>query len=72
MSDPTATIRITKDRKTMNKKIELLNRNLARHNIIIALMNQKLECDEDLKECDVCVGLDYAIEYAQGQLEPEN
>jgi hypothetical protein len=56
----------------MNKKIELLNRNLARHNIIIALMNQKLECDEDLKECDVCVGLDYAIEYAQGQLEPED
>jgi len=48
-----------------NTRIELLNRNLARHNIIIALMNQKLECD-------VCVGLDYAIEYAQGQLEPEN
>jgi hypothetical protein len=56
----------------MNQKIELLNRNLARHNIILALMTQKLECDEDLKECDVCVGLDYAIEYAQGQLEPEN
>jgi hypothetical protein len=56
----------------MNQRIELLNRNLARHNIIIALMNQKLECDETEKECDVCVGLDYAIEYAQGQLEPEN
>jgi hypothetical protein len=55
-----------------NTRIELLNRNLARHNIIIALMNQKLECDETAKECDVCVGLDYAIEYAQGQLEPEN
>jgi hypothetical protein len=56
----------------MNQKIELLNRNLARHNIIIALLNQKSECDEDLKECDVCVGLDYAIEYAQGQLESED
>jgi hypothetical protein len=56
----------------MNEKINLLNRNLARHNIIIALLNQKLECDEDLKECDVCVGLDYAIAYVKSQLEPED
>lgn len=72
MSYPYATIETTTKGKLMNEKINLLNRNLARHNIIIALMNQKLECDEDLKECDVCIGLDYAIEYAQGQLEPEN
>ena len=56
----------------MNQKIELLNRNLARHNIIISLRNKKLECDEDMRECDVCVGLDYAIAYAKSQLEPED
>jgi len=56
----------------MNDRIQLLNRNLARHNIILALMTQKLECDEDLRECDVCVGLDYAIDYAKGQLEAED
>jgi hypothetical protein len=56
----------------MNERINLLSRNIARHNIIIALMNKKLACDETAKECDVCVGLDYAIEYAESQLEPEN
>jgi hypothetical protein len=56
----------------MNQKIELLNRNLARHDVIIALTTKKLNCDEDFRECDVCVGLDYAIAYAKSQLEPED
>ena len=56
----------------MNQKIELLNRNLARHDVIIALTTKKLNCDENFRECDVCVGLDYAIAYTKSQLEPEN
>ena len=56
----------------LNQKIELLNRNLARHDVIIALTTKKLNCDEDIRECDVCIGLDYAIAYVKSQLEPED
>jgi hypothetical protein len=56
----------------MNEKIQLLNRNLARHDVIIALTTKKLNCDEDIRECDVCVGLDYAIAYVKSALEPED
>lgn len=56
----------------MNDRINLLNRNLARHDVIIALTTKKLKCDEDIRECDVCVGLDYAIAYTKSALEPED
>jgi hypothetical protein len=56
----------------MNARIELLNRNLARHDVIIALSTKKMTCDEDLRECDICLGLDYAIEYVKSKLEPED
>lgn len=57
----------------MNKKIELLNRNLARHDVIIALTTKKMNCDETEKTfCDVCYGFDLAIAYVKSQLEPED
>ena len=56
----------------MNEKIELLNRNVARHNIILTLLDKKMKCDEDLIECDVCLGIDYAIAVVREQLENED
>lgn len=56
----------------MNEKIELLNRNIARHDVIIALINKKIKCDEDLIPCDVCLGIDFAIAVVKEQMENEN
>jgi hypothetical protein len=56
----------------MNEKIELLNRNIARHDVILALLKSKANCDEDAKECDVCVGLDIAIGIVNSQMEKED
>jgi hypothetical protein len=53
-------------------RIEMLSRNLARHQIIISLLSKKQKCDESEKPCDICYGFDLAIKLVQDQLEPEN
>ncbi len=56
----------------MNEKIEMLTRELERHNIIGELLTSIRTCNEDKdKECDVCVGLRYAINIVTRRLENE-
>lgn len=46
----------------MNDRIEYLVRKLERGKVISNLYSAILACDEDEEECDVCLGLKYAIE----------
>lgn len=56
----------------MNEKIEMLTRELERHNIIGELLKSIRTCNEDKdRECDVCVGLRYAINIVKRRLENE-
>jgi hypothetical protein len=45
----------------MNDRIEYLIRKLERGKVISKLYQAILECDEDAQECDVCLGIKYAI-----------
>jgi hypothetical protein len=49
--------------KTMNndEKIEFLIRKHERGLVVANLYQAILNCDEDAVECDVCLGLKYAI-----------
>jgi hypothetical protein len=42
-------------------KVEMLSRKSERLVIIVNLQNAIKNCDEDNGECDVCLGLRYAI-----------
>jgi len=54
----------------MNDKIELLTRNIERLQTILSIRSSMAKCDEDKdKECDVCVGLQYAINIIERRLE---
>ena len=53
----------------MNERIELLTRNIERYKIIIDLRKSMETCNEDQKECDVCVGLQYAINIIERRVE---
>ena len=53
----------------MNDRIELLTRNIERYKIIIELRESMRTCNEDIKECDVCVGLQYAINIIERRTE---
>lgn len=65
-------IESTRKEKTMNEKIELLNRNIARHDVILALLEAKRNCDETEKTfCEVCYGFDLAIKIVNKQMENE-
>lgn len=55
----------------MNEKIEMLNREVERWAIVIDLQKSIATCNEDVKECDVCVGLQYAINIVKRRLENE-
>jgi hypothetical protein len=52
----------------MNDKIELLTRNIERLQTILSIRESMAKCDED-GECDVCVGLQYAINIIERRLE---
>lgn len=54
----------------MNERIETLNRNIARNEIIISLWDAILGCDETELECDVCRGLRQAIKIAESKIQP--
>ncbi len=47
---------------TAKEKIELLTRKHERGLVISNLYSAILACDEDADECDVCLGLKYAIQ----------
>jgi hypothetical protein len=56
----------------MNDRIEMLTREVERWKIIIEIQNSIATCNEDAKtECDVCVGLQYAINIIKRRLENE-
>jgi len=57
----------------MNEKIEMLNRELERWNIITEIQNSISTCNEDThKACDVCVGMQFAINIIKRRLENNN
>jgi len=56
----------------MNERIEMLTREVERWKIIQEIQNSIHTCNEDVKECDVCVGLQYAINIIKRRLENEN
>ena len=54
----------------MNERIELLTRNIERYKIIIEIRKSMATCNEDAtNECDVCVGLQYAINIIERRIE---
>jgi hypothetical protein len=53
----------------MKEKIEILTKDVARHEIVIALWDSIMKCDEDSRECDVCEGLRMAIKIAESKLQ---
>ena len=55
----------------MNERIEMLNREIERWAIVLDLQKSISTCNEDAKECDVCVGLGYAINIVKRRLENE-
>jgi hypothetical protein len=56
----------------MNEKIEMLTREVERWTIITEIQNSISTCNEDThKPCDVCVGLQYAINIIKRRLENE-
>jgi hypothetical protein len=56
----------------MNDKIEMLNREVERWAIISELSNSIATCNEDpANDCDVCVGMRFAINIIKRRLENE-
>jgi hypothetical protein len=55
----------------LNDKIEMLIRETERWKIITDIQSKISNCDEDIRECDVCVGLQYAINAVKLRLENE-
>jgi hypothetical protein len=57
----------------MNEKIEMLTREVERWSIICDIQKSISTCNEDVgKDCDVCVGMKYAINIIKRRLENEN
>lgn len=42
-------------------KVEMLSRKSERYSIVAELRQMLLNCDEDSGECDVCLGIRYAL-----------
>jgi hypothetical protein len=55
----------------MEDRIEMLTREVERWKIIIEIQNSIATCNEDIRECDVCVGMKYAINIIKRRLENE-
>jgi hypothetical protein len=56
----------------MNERIELLTREVERWKIITEIQKSIATCNEDNSNCDVCVGMKYAINIIKRRLEDEN
>jgi hypothetical protein len=57
----------------MNEKIEMLNREVERWAIVCEIQKSISTCNEDThKPCDVCVGMQFAINIIKRRLENEN
>jgi hypothetical protein len=56
----------------MNERIEMLTREVERWAIICDLQKSISTCNETERECDVCVGMQYAIDIIKRRLENEN
>lgn len=56
----------------MNDRIEMLTREVERWKIITELQNSIRTCNEDATtECDVCVGMQFAINIIKRRMENE-
>ena len=55
----------------MNDRIEMLTREVERWAIVVGLQDKIAKCDETERECDVCVGLRYAIDFVKSRMENE-
>ena len=56
----------------MNERIELLNRNIERYKIILDLRKSIETCNENKDvDCDVCVGLEFAIAIVERRVEAQ-
>jgi hypothetical protein len=56
----------------MNQKTEMLTRELERWKIVVELQRSISACNETAKdECDVCVGMQYAINIVKRRMENE-
>ncbi len=55
----------------MNERIELLTREVERWGIVIDLQKSIDTCNETAHDCDVCVGLRYAINIVKRRMENE-
>ncbi len=56
----------------MNDRIEMLNREVERWAIICDLQKSISTCNEDAeKDCDVCVGMQFAIDIIKRRMENE-
>ena len=53
----------------MKDQIEILTKDVARQEIILALWDSIINCDEDSRECDVCEGMRMAIKIAGSKLQ---
>lgn len=55
----------------LDERISLLTRNLERYQTIVDLRESIRTCNEDAQTCDVCVGLNYAINIVKRRIEEE-
>jgi hypothetical protein len=59
-------------KEKMNDKIEMLTREVERWAIICDLQKSIATCNEDPdRDCDVCVGMQFAIDIIKRRLENE-
>lgn len=53
----------------MSERIEMLTREVERWNIICEIQDAIATCNEQETPCDVCVGMQYAINIVKRRLE---
>lgn len=53
----------------LDERISLLTRNLERYQTIVDLRESIRTCNEDAQTCDVCVGLNFAINIIKRRIE---
>lgn len=55
----------------MNDRLEMLTREVERWKIVIELRESMRKCNETERECDVCLGMQYAINIIIRRMENE-
>lgn len=55
--------------RNVSERLEMLNREIERLHIIVELRNSIKTCNETERDCDVCVGMQYAINIIERRME---